>query len=194
MTNNATLVAVGKPAVTGGALRAPLATTLPTDVATALPAGFIALGYISSDGVVESTATDKNDIVAWGGDTVRTVQTSHAVTYAFTMIETNKESAGSYYGDANVTATAATATAGNLLEIHVTSTELAHFVWDFEILDGTRKGRICLPDGQVTDRGDVSYVDADAVSYPVTVTAYPDADGVKAYIYWDDGQKTGAAA
>lgn len=193
MANNASAVSIGKPAITGGALRAPLGTALPTDVVTALPVAFKALGYISSDGVVESTSTDSNDIVAWGGDTVRTVQTSHAVTYAFTMIETNSESVAVYYGDDNVTSTPATASTGNLLEVHVTSQELAHYVWDFELLDGTRTGRIVLPDGQVTERGDVSYIDDDAVSYPVTVSAYPDADGVKAYIYWDDGQITAAA-
>lgn len=193
MANSASAVAIGKPAVTGGALRAPLGTTLPTDVTTALPAAFIALGYISSDGVVESTSADKSDIVAWGGDTVRTVQTSHAVTYKLTMIETNEESASVYYGDENVTATAATPTAGNLLAVKVTSVELAHFVWDFEVMDGLRKGRVVLPDGQVTERGDVSYVDADAVSYPITISAYPDSTGVKAYIYWDDGKVSAAA-
>src|SRR6185369_7506919 len=88
---------------------------------------------------------------------------------------------------------AASPTAGNTLAIKVTSQELAHYVWDFEILDGIRKGRVVLPDGQVTERGEVSYVDEDAVSYPVTVSAYPDATGVKAYIYWDDGKITGAA-
>jgi hypothetical protein len=64
----------------------------------------------------------------------------------------------------------------------------------FEILDGLRTGRVVLPDAQVTARGDVSYVDTDAVSYPVTLTAYPDANGVKAYIYWDDGVKAAALA
>lgn len=195
MPNNASAVAIGKPAVTGGALRAPLGTALPADATTVLTAAFKAVGYISSDGVVESTSTDTNDIVAWGGDTVRTVQTSHAVTYAFTMIETNPDSVAVYYGDDNVTATVGDATKGAELAIRVTSEELTHQVWDFEIMDGIRKGRVVLPDGQVTERGDVSYIDEDAVSYPVTVSAYPDADGVKAYIYWNDGKLvTGLAA
>ena len=99
MGNSAANVAVGKPDIAGGALRAPLGTALPTGTkvgASALDPAFKAVGYISSDGVVESTSTDSSDIVAWGGDTVRTVQTSHAVTYAFTMIETNQESTSVY--------------------------------------------------------------------------------------------------
>lgn len=195
MTNSATMVAIGKPDLAGGALRAPLGTALPTGTkagATALDPAFIATGYISSDGVVETTNTDTSNIVAWGGDNVRTVQTTHEVTYALTMIETNKESTGVYYGDDNVASTPATATTGTLLAIEVTSKELGHQVWVFEILDGLKTGRIVLPDAQVTQRGDVSYVDTDAVSYPVTLTAYPDVNGVKAYIYWDDGVFTGA--
>lgn len=192
MANSASSVAIGKPDLAGGALRAPLGTALPTDTKaqTPLAASFVAVGYISSDGVVETTNTDTSNIVAWGGDNVRTVQTTHEVTYALTMIETNKESAGVYYGDDNVTATPATVTEGNQLAIKVTSVELIHYVWAFEILDGFRTGRVVLPDAQVTARGDVSYVDSDAISYPVTLTAYPDGTGVKAYIYWDDGQVT----
>jgi hypothetical protein len=31
-------------------------------------------------------------------------------------------------------------------------------------------------------------VNGDAIMYPVTITAYPDASGVKAYLYYDNGE------
>jgi hypothetical protein len=190
MPNAAANVAIGKPLATGGALRAPLATVLPTDESTVLLPAFKSCGYISDAGLTESTSADTSEIVAWGGDTVRKVQTKHDLTYAFEMIETNGVSAGIYYGTANVVATAASPTAGAKIAIKITGAELEHGVWVFEIADGLRRGRVLLPDGQVTERGDVTYVDADSVKYPVTVSAYPDASGTKAYIYWNGGIKT----
>lgn len=187
MPNNATLVAVGKPKATGGIYAGPSGSILPVDVSTALDAALKNVGYISSDGVVQTIDTDSSDIVAWGGDTVRKIQTTHDVTYKYTMIETNEVSQKQYYGDDNVTTTAATTTSGTLTEIHINAEELPRGPRVIELKDGVRTGRIVLPDAQVTERDDVSYVDEDAISYPVTVTAYPDQDGVKAYIYWDDG-------
>jgi len=191
MANNAKKVAVGKPLASGGAYIAVSGTAVPTDISTALDAAFKATGYVSSDGLVMSMSADTNEIIAWGGDTVRKVQTSHDVTVALTMLETGATTAGIYYGTGNVTVVAATSGHGEQVNIEVTSAELPRSVWVYELADGDRTGRVVLPDAQVTERGDVNFIDEDAVSYPITLTAYPDEDGVKAYIFWDDGQKTG---
>jgi hypothetical protein len=53
-------------------------------------------------------------------------------------------------------------------------------------VDGDVDIRIVIPDGQVTERGDVTYANGEAIGYDVTVTAYPDDSGVKAYIYRDE--------
>lgn len=188
MANNSPRqVAVGKPKATGAAFSAPLGTVVPVDLTTALVAAYLNAGYVSSDGVVQSIGADSNDVVAWGGDTVRKIQTSHDLSYALTLIETNVVSTGIYYGDDRVTLTPATATTGEKLAIRITSGELPHKVWVFELVDGARKGRIVLPDAQVSERGDVSFIDDDAVSYGLTLAAYPDATGTKGYIYWDNG-------
>lgn len=187
MPNSAAAVAVGKPKATGGAYRGPAGTTLPTGVDDTLPAGMKSVGYVSSDGVVQTISADSNEVVAWGGDTVRKIQTTHDVSYKLTMIETNDVSQAVYYGDDNVTLTDATTTTGKLTEIKLNSDELPRGVWAFELKDGDRIGRIVLPDAQVSGRDDVSYVDDDAVSYPITLTAYPDSSGTKSYIYWDEG-------
>ena len=61
-----------------------------------------------------------------------------------------------------------------------------HASWVLHIVDGDNLRRIVIPDGQVTERQDVTYVNGDAIQYGVTITCYPDASGIKAYIY-DEG-------
>ena len=173
MATTAANVRVG---VTGGAFHAPAATALPTNSTTALAAGYLEVGYISEDGITQSISSDVTDIKAWqNGDVVRKVQTSHDLTYQFTMIETSAESLKVYYADADASLTA----------VEVTGGQSPREVWVLEVADGVNDIRIVLPDAQVTERGDVSYKNDEAIAYPVTITAYPDSSGVKAYIYMD---------
>lgn len=180
-------VIVGKPLATGGVLVAPKGTALPTDTAAAPNVAFIGTGYIGEDGVTQTIGTDTTDVVAWGGDTVRTVQTSHTLTYQFAFLETNPEVLKLVYGDSNVTVTAATVTLGTRTATLVNSATLPRKSYVLEIKDGNAKVRVVIPDGQITEVGDVTYVHSDALKYEVTITCYPDATGNKAYIYSDDG-------
>lgn len=183
MPQSAGAVVVG---VTGDVYTAPLATTLPTDVDTSLNVAFSAVGYISEDGVSTSTSTDTNDIKAWqNGTIVRKVQTSHDFTLSFSMLETNEKSLQVYYGSF----TAGPTTASGVVAI--TGAQGYRGAWVFDVLDsgGTGDGqiRIVVPDGQVTEHEDVSYVNGDAIMYGVTVTCYPDSTGTKAYLYFEAG-------
>lgn len=171
MANTAANVRV---AVTGSIYSAPLGTALPTDTTTALNAALKDLGYASEDGITQAISTDQTDIKAWqNGDVVRKIQTSHDLTYQFTMIETSADVLKVYYADPTATASA----------IKIKGTQTDHLVWVIEVRDGAKTIRICLPDAQVTERGDVSLKGDEAIGYDVTLTAYPDATGVKAYIY-----------
>jgi hypothetical protein len=173
MANVAGNVIIGKPLVTGGVLTGPSGTALPTDTVEAPDPLIVAVGYVSDDGVTQAINTDSSDIKAWGGDTVRTVQTGHELTYKFTLIETNDLSLAVYYGDDNVSAGTAEIVKG----------DLPYKVWVIEVKDGDKRVRIVIPDGQVTDRGDITYKDDEAVAYEVTITCRADASGVKAYLY-----------
>jgi hypothetical protein len=158
--------------VTGGAYVAPEGTTLPTDTTTALNAAFDEVGYISEDGVSQSISEDITDLKAWqNGDVVRKIQTSHDLTYAFTMIETSDVTLDTYYG--NYAAGA----------VEITGEQLPHKSWVLAVEDGDDDIRIVIPDGQITERGDIVYQNGDAVGYPVTITCFPDDSGNKAYLY-----------
>lgn len=173
MANEAANVVV---AATGAVYRAPTGTTLPTSADAEVGSEFGDLGYISEDGVAETIDEQVTTITAWqNADVVRKIQTSHDVTYAFTALETNAEVLETFYGHhvAGVT--------------EVRGTPGVRGVWVLDFIDGdTRHVRVVLPDAQVTARGQVTHNRQGPASYPITLTAYPDTEGVKAYIYVDE--------
>lgn len=149
--------------------------TYPVDDLTTPPADMVAGGFISEDGVTESNESDTERIRAWGGDTVRVVQTDHTVTYSFTFLESkNAEVLKAVYGDDNVDTT------GGVVKVLVNSDVLPHRSWAFEMKDGDSRIRVFVPDGQITTRGEITYTHTGAIQYEVTVEAFPDADGNKA--------------
>jgi hypothetical protein len=169
LATNADNVLVG---VTGGAFVAPEGTTLPTNTSTALNAAFEEVGYIHEDGVTQAIGSDITDIRAWqNADVVRKIQTSHDLTYQLTMIETSDTTLAAYYG--NYAAGA----------VEINGDQPPHKSWVIEVADGDDDVRIVIPDGQITERGDIVYQNGDAVGYPITITCFPDGSGNKAYMY-----------
>jgi len=185
-------VLTGKPLATGGVLMAPLGSTAPTDATTALDAAFKGAGYVGEDGLTESAERSTDKVKAWGGDIVKVVQTDFAVTYSFTFIETlNSEVLKAVYGKDNVTTTAATSTKGTLHAVKVNSDTLPRQAFVFEVKDGDARIRIYVPNGQITEVGEITYSDEDIIGYEVTVEAFRDSDlGANAVKYLDDGRVT----
>lgn len=189
MPNVAANIAAGVPLATGGVLIGALTATMPT-TATAALTGFTAAGYVGEDGVTESYDRSTEKVKAWGGDTVKVVQTEFGATYQFTFLETlNADVLKAVYGDANVTTTAATSTTSQLHAVKVTGQSLPHKKFIFELKDGYTKIRIAIPDGQITEVGEITYSDAEVIGYQVTVEAFADSTGVNAYKYLDNGLK-----
>jgi hypothetical protein len=157
---------------TGGVYSGIIGTVLPTTATASLAGGFIQLGYISEEGVTQHVGQDTQTIVAWqGAAVVRKIQTSHELTYQFVMIETNDATLEEYYGNH----------AAGTSEI--TGDVLAHKSYVIEMADGTDLLRVVIPDGQPIDLADVVYRNNEVIGYGVTVSAYPDTNGVKAYVY-----------
>lgn len=188
MANTAANIVAGVPLATGGVLLGATTATAPT-TATAALTGFTGAGYIGEDGVTETNERNTDKIRAWGGDTVKVVQTEHNVSYKFTFLETlNTDVLKAVYGDDNVLKTAATVSSGTLHEVQINGAELPRKSFVFEVKDGAAKIRIYVPDGQVTEVGDVTYSDSEVIGYEVTVEAFPDSLGNKAYKFMDDGK------
>lgn len=180
MATNASLVTAGKPKVGGAVFRAPLGTTLPTDATTALNEAFVDLGYCSEDGVTNANTIESDDIKAWGGDTVLTLQTDKTDTFSLTFIESlNPNVLKAVFGDANVTGAFATG-----ISVNVNASEQTEHAWVIDMLvKGNAKKRIVIPSGKISEVGEVTYADSEAVGYNVTITAIPDTAGNSHYEY-----------
>lgn len=198
MAPSTSKILVGAPdRVTGAIMAAPVGTALPTDAVAAPNVAFEDLGYISEDGLSVSQASSWEKIKDWGGDQVRTFLTEFTGTLSWTFLETNDDALEAMYGVANVTITAATASTGKYTAVKLNSTEPQAKSWMFNIADSiapagdvARKIRIVVPNGQITERGDLSFSRNEAVMFPVTLEAYPDASGNSIYIYTTDGTYT----
>jgi hypothetical protein len=195
MPNIAENAIVGKPAVSGGILVAPVKTALPTNESTAPNAAFVSVGYLGDSGFSRQEKLDSELKRAWGGDPLVTIVKATEFTAKFTLAEYLRAiTQRLIYGDENVTFTAATSSTGGKLAIIGKSAASPHKAWIIEVFSGAAKGRIVFPDAQITERDDVEYTDEDIAARGVTITLFPDAEGNYFYEYWDDGRKVLAGA
>ena len=184
---NTSDVRVGAPdqSTTGAILHAPVGTALPTlssitKTGVTYNQAFTGNEYVSEDGLTNDNSPESDDIKAWGGETVLTVQSSKDDKFGFTLIEAlNADVLKTVYGDANVTGALATG-----ITVKANTKDLTEYVWAIDmVLRGGALKRIVIPNGKVAEVGTITYADGDAVGYEVTLGTAPDTDGNTHYEY-----------
>lgn len=167
--NDTRNIATGKPKIGGAVYSAPRGTALPTNATDTLSEDYVCLGYVSDDGVTNSTKRDSDSIKAWGGDTVASPQKEFTDEFKLTFIESlNSDVLKTVYGKENVSGKLDTG-----IEIKVNSKELDNSVYVIDTVMGDAVKRFVIADAKVTEVGDVTYKDNELVAYETTLTAYP---------------------
>lgn len=173
-------VSYGKPLTDGAISTAPLGSTLPTDATTKLDTKFKSLGYVSEDGITNENSPESEKIKAWGGKTVLVSQTEKPDTYQFTLIEVlNLDVLKVVYGDENVSGTLKT---GITIKANAKPMQARCFVIE-TLLNGDTIKRMVIPNGVISEVGEISYKDDDAIGYETTLECLPDKDGNTHYEY-----------
>ncbi len=190
--NIVTNVSVGTPKIKGSVFIAPYGSTLPTTASAELDKAFENLGYISDAGVVNSNSVSTSTVKAWGKDTVLITEDEKTDTFQLTFLEAlNANVLKLVYGEDNVTGT--DVKSGLTIKANSTEQEDHCYVIDM-VLRGNTLKRITIPCARLTELGDVSYTDGDAIGYEVTLTCQPDTEGNTHYEYLVSGTATETAS
>ncbi|MFD4547298.1 phage tail protein [Streptomyces sp. NPDC058466] len=140
------------------------------------------LGAISDDGLTYGFDEDSQEFTPWGlTSPFRTQITKSVRTFGVTLWETARVAVQSVMyripagdltpdGVTGLTAFAETA-----------SPTPDRRAWWFVVLDGETARGFYVPQGEVSDRSDVSFKQDEMSGYAITVTAYPDAAGNTVY-------------
>lgn len=194
MANTKENVTFGKPKVSGAIYRAVCGdgVTIPTTVSEDLDSDLVCLGYVSEDGVTHTMENSDEGIKAWGGDTVLVPDVDRTDSFQFTLLEVmNEDVLKAVFVDSNVTVTAATSSAPKQISVASNSAVQPDCVWVIDmIMQGGNPKRIVIPKGAITEIGEVTYKDDEAVGYQITVNGKADTSGNTHYEYMAVGEPT----
>ena len=140
---------------------APEGTAAPVDLA-ALPADWVDIGYVTTDGVTFTFSRETEDLDAWQGDKIRVLTTRYPATVGFSLMQTSSDVIVLAMGGGSVTEVST----GVYKYLPSTDNAVRSFVVEFD--DEGKKYRYYVPRSQV--EGDVAFTltRAGAVTYPLT--------------------------
>ena len=174
--------------VTGGVLAGPTSAPAPTSAAASINAAIKPLGYVSEDGLEAQGERSVSAIKDWNADIIQQLQTEHSVRFSLTLYGAwDEDVLGEVFGHDNLTVTPATPSSGKLILVKETGSTLPNRIWIFDMKTGEKKLRIVLPNAKVSEVTEKAYVAGELAGFQITVEAFKDDSGVKAYRYYDDG-------
>lgn len=167
--------------INGGGWTAPLGTVKPATPLDTPAAPWRAMGRITEDGLTYGFSEEKQDFKSWGQTApFRTVITQSIRTFKVTAQETGNPVVKSLMF--RVAEGSLTPDVDGIVEFAETAspTPDRRAFW-FVVIDGDTFQGFYVPEGEVSDRADVSYKSDSIAAYELTMTAYPDEAGNTVY-------------
>lgn len=151
---------------------APAGTPPPADTATAYPAPWKVLGYVSDDGPTVGSSTDTEDITPWQSVVpIRSVITGRQVTLQFVLWQLNERTLALYFDMPE----AAPSTDGSIdMELRSDEPQRLHAV-SIDSRDAERVLRVTFGRASLTSAGDMQITRGAAVPLDCTLSALDDA-------------------
>lgn len=138
------------------------------------------LGAVSDDGLTYGFDEDSQEFTPWGlTSPFRTQITKSVRTFKMTLWETARVAVQSVMY--RIPAVDLTPVSGKTSFAETASPTPDRRAWWFVVLDGDSARGFYVPEGEVSDRSDVSFKQNEMSGYEITITAYPDASGNTVY-------------
>ncbi|WP_239502178.1 phage tail protein [Streptomyces qinglanensis] len=178
ITRAADLSAIG---ANGGGWTAPVGTTSPGDPLIQPTGLWQPIGGISEDGLTQGFDEDSEEYTPWGYTSPwRTTITKSVRTFGLTAWETSRTTVKSIqYRIAE--ADLAPDEDGLTTYAETASPLPDRRAWWFIVIDGNVMQGFYVPEGEVSERSDVSHKQDETAGYEWTITAYPDTEGNTVY-------------
>lgn len=187
-SNEVYLLGPDQSTTTGAVLKAAIGATAPTDARTALGSGWSsAAGYLSEAGITLNINRSTTAIRDWGLNNVRMATTDFTTNITGEFLQMDADTAKTLVGESNVTVTAATTTKPETIKIGIGPDMPPAGAFCFNMKDGERRGRIYVPNGQITTIGSPTFVPGTGNVWPFTLSCYDDGTGHEVYLFLDDG-------
>lgn len=187
-SNKVYLLGPDQTRTTGALLNGAIGATAPTDARTALGTGWTsAAGYLSESGVTLNISRSTTAIKDWGLNSVRVATTDFGTNITGEFLQMDAETAKTLFGDSNVDITAATTTKPETVKIGIGPDMPPAKAFCLNMKDGDRRGRIYVPNGQITQVGSPTFVPGSGNVWPFTIECYDDGTGHSVYLFLDDG-------
>jgi hypothetical protein len=181
---NVALATLGVSALTGGT--ATIAETTPgagaTEATAVVPAAFLDAGWCDQSGLVAKVNESTNEVKGYGTTVpLRIILTESKRDFEITFLETNPTSiaiynrkpVGSIVPDLN-----------GAFSQSIGQPSIQLYAGVFDVIDGTNHLRVYCPRLMVSGIKDRTVAAGKEISYGVTFTALPDANGKAAYEYY----------
>lgn len=190
-SNDVYLLGPDQSTTTGALMKGTSSAAAPTDARTALGTGWSsAAGYISESGITLNINRSTTALKDWGLNTVRVASTDFTTNITGEFLQMDGDTAKTLFGDSNVTVTAATSSKPANIKISIGPDMPPAGKFCFNMKDGDRRGRIYIPNGQITQVGSPTFVPGSGNVWPFTLECYDDGTGHSVYVHMDNGVTT----